>query len=247
MKQLFENVYLIESSMGANVYLLDNGDSFDLIDSGIFKGTNEIIMQLDNSQFDPKNIRQIILTHCHCDHIGGAAELVKLSGAAIAAHIEDIPFILQEDVISGPYRNMMIQEQIYMKQFNCAVKVVNIALADGDIIDTIGGLQVIHVPGHTPGCIALYQAEQKIMFFSDVIRNKASKGLVIGVPEKFNIDTQQVILDANKLLSYQIDYALFGHGVPIMENTKRLLITARTPDEMLASKKAKRDRNAERI
>lgn len=241
MKQVSNNVYLIESSKGANVYLLDNGNSYDLIDSGIFKGSNEIIMQLEENGFSLAKLRQIILTHCHCDHIGGAAELVRLSGATTAAHTDDIPFILQNDIISGPYRSMMVQEQMYMKQFDCVITSIDTALSDGDIIDTLGGLYVIHVPGHTPGSIALYQAEQKVMFFGDVIRNKHSKGLVIGVPEKFNVDTSQVIADAKNLLNYEINYALFGHGAPILENTKYLLSTAQTPEEVLASKKTKRN------
>jgi Zn-dependent hydrolases, including glyoxylases len=238
-----KNVYLIENSKGANVYLLDNGDSYDLIDSGIFKESNEIILQLEENGFSLAKLRQIILTHCHCDHIGGVAELVRISGAKVAAHTDDIPFILQNDIIGGPYRSMMVQEQMYMRQFHCVITNIDTALSDGDVIDTLGGLYVIHVPGHTPGSIALYQADQKIMFFGDVIRNKHSKGLVIGVPEKFNIDTSQVVTDANNLLNYEISYALFGHGAPILENTKCLLSNARTPNEALESKKAKRKNN----
>ena len=139
----------------------------------------------------------------------------------------------------SPHKNIH-QEQAYMKQYDCVLKKVDISLSDKDTIDTLGGVEVIHVPGHTPGSIALYQPDNKIMFFGDVIRNKRSKGLVIGVPDKFNYDTPQTIKDAKYLMSYQIECALFGHGVPIMENVERLLITARTPDEIKASKKKQR-------
>jgi Zn-dependent hydrolases, including glyoxylases len=246
MIQILKNVYLVESSMGANVYLVDNGNSFDLIDSGIFKGTNELILQIEDFGFDIKNLRKIILTHCHCDHIGGAAELVRRSGAMLAAHTADIPFMLQSAVIPGPYHNLMLQEQMFMRRFECTISEVNIELADDDMIDSLGGLQVIHVPGHTPGSIALYQANQQIMFFGDVIRNNDHKGLVIGIPEKFNIDTPQVLKDAGKLLNYPITYALFGHGAPLLKNTKRLLMTAQAPDEITASKTSKKGKNGDR-
>lgn len=236
MQKILNNLYLIENDRGANVYLIDNGNSFDLIDAAMFKETDKLIAKIEQDGFSIEKLRTVILTHCHCDHIGGAAELVRRTGAKLAAHLEDIPYMLHDKVISGSYHNMMIQEQAFMKQFNCVIQKIDIVLSDKDRIETLGGLQVIHVPGHTPGSIALYQSEKKIMFFGDVIRNKKSKGLVIGMPEKFNFDTVQTIKDAQKLMEYPIDYALFGHGLPIVDNTKRLLITAQTSEEVKSGK-----------
>lgn len=240
MKKILENLYYIENAKGANVYLIANSNSFDLIDAAMFKETDKLVEQIESDGFHIKNLRMIILTHCHCDHIGGVAELVRLTGAKVAAHGHDIPFMLQEEVIAGTYHNMMVQEQAFMKQFNCVIQKVDLALFNDDAIDTLGGLKVIHVPGHTPGSIALYQPERRIMFFGDVARNKKTRGLVIGVPEKFNFDTGRTIKDYQKLLKYPIDYALFGHGEPILENTKQLLIAARTPEEVQLSKKSKK-------
>ncbi|MEJ4024086.1 MBL fold metallo-hydrolase [Clostridioides difficile] len=237
MFKVFENLYLIENEMGANVYLINNGKSFDLIDTAMFMETDKLIAKIEDGGFHIENLNKIILTHCHCDHIGGAAELVKRTGAKVAAHTKDIPYILHEKVIDGSYHYMMIQEQAYMKQYNCVLEKVDIVLSDKNIIDTLGGLEVIHVPGHTPGSIALYQSENQIMFFGDVIRNKHNKGLVIGVPDKFNYDTNQTIQDAQHLMEYPIKYAVFGHGIPLTENVERLLITARTPEEVKASRK----------
>lgn len=49
-----------------------------------------------------------------------------------------------------------------MRQFNCIVQKVDILLKINDIIDTFGGIKVIHVSGHTPESTALYQQELKI-------------------------------------------------------------------------------------
>lgn len=236
MMKIVDNLYLIENKMGANVYLIDNGSSFDLIDSAMFKETDKLVAKIEEAGFKIENLDKIILTHCHCDHIGGAAELVRCTGAKILAQKEDIPYILQKKVISGSYHHMMIQEQTYMKQFNCVIQKVDTVLINKNVIDTLGGLEVIHVPGHTPGSIALYQPEKKIMFFGDVLRNNKTKGLVIGVPEKFNFDTVQTIKDARLLMKYPIDIALFGHGAPITDNMKSLFLTARTPEEIKTGK-----------
>lgn len=222
MNEIIKGVYVIEDeALKANVFVLLTNNGYCLIDSGIFMKTKHLIQILEKNRLPISDLKMIILTHCHCDHIGGAAELVSCSGAKLAAHKNDIPFILQQSVIEGNYHQMMIKEQKYMRQLNCVVQQIDYALDDHDILDIIGGLQVINVPGHTPGSIALYQADRKIMLFSDVIRNTSEKGLVIGIPEKFNLNTDQVHSDAKMLLNYPIEYALFGHGSPIIKDANQ--------------------------
>jgi hydroxyacylglutathione hydrolase len=224
MIEITPNVFLIkDEAIKANIFVLADKKGYFLIDTGIFMKTKYLIRILEENKLPISNLKMIILTHCHCDHIGGTAELVRASGAKVAAHKNDIPYILQRDIISGPYHIMMAEEQKCMRRFNCAVKQIDIELEDGDTVDVIGGLQVINVPGHTPGSIALFQAEKKIMFFSDVIRNKEKNGLVIGIPEEFNFNTEQVHRDAEKLISYPIEYALFSHGSPVIENANSIL------------------------
>ena len=69
MIEILDDVYLITNRLGANVFFLDNGDSFDLVDTGLFKETNELILQIEKQGFDIKLLHKIILTHCYCDHI----------------------------------------------------------------------------------------------------------------------------------------------------------------------------------
>ncbi len=218
MIKLFDDLHLIDGIGEAHVFLLGSPEGYCLIDSGIFKRTHTLIAGLEESGFPLSNLRTIVLTHCHCDHIGGVSELVRASGASVAAHPDDIPYILQQAVIPGPYHNMMVQEQKYMQRLGCRVARVDKALKDGETIDALGGLRVIHTPGHTPGSIAFYQPERQIMFFGDVIRNHPKRGLEIGVPEEFNVDTPRTRVDARKLLRYPIEYALFSHGRPILGN-----------------------------
>jgi hydroxyacylglutathione hydrolase len=209
MKRICNDLSVIEGVGAANVFCIGNHKEFTLVDTGIFMKTKYLITDLINNGYDLKQLKLIILTHCHCDHIGGVKELLENSDAKVAAHKKDIPYILQKSIIDGPYKKMMIEEQKAMSRLNCVVPRVDIELEDDLEIDN---LTVINVPGHTPGSISLYQSERRWMFFGDVIRESKKNGLSIGKPEKFNFDTQQVRKDAERLLSYDIEYALLSHG-----------------------------------
>jgi glyoxylase-like metal-dependent hydrolase (beta-lactamase superfamily II) len=105
-----------------------------------------------------------------------------------------------------------------MKQFGCNIQHIDIALQAGEVIAAAGSLQIIHVPGHTPGSIALYQPDRRIMFLGDVIRHHPRRGLQVGIPEDYNVDTPQTRRDAQHLVSYPIEQALFSHGTPLLRN-----------------------------
>ncbi len=223
IQQLFDDLYIIEGIGSANVFLLKNRDGFSLLDTGIFMKTGQLIQEIEQIGLSLQDLTMIYLTHCHCDHIGGVSELVTQSGAKVAAHEADIPYILQERVIDGPYHSMMVQEQKAMLRLGCKIKAIDVVLKDGEVIVELGGLQVINCPGHTPGSVALYQDERRIMFFGDVIRNNEKKGLTIGIPEEFNLDTDQTRRDARRLLEFPIEFALFNHGKPIVHEASAVL------------------------
>jgi glyoxylase-like metal-dependent hydrolase (beta-lactamase superfamily II) len=209
MIHITDDLSVIENIGAANIFCLGSNKEYTLIDTGIFMKTKYLIQELIESNYKLQNLKYIVLTHCHCDHIGGVKELLDNSNAKVVAHKKDVPYILQETIIDGPYKGMMIEEQKTMKYLNCVVPRVDIQLENDSIVDT---LQVINVPGHTPGSIALYENDKKYMFFGDVIRESKKEGLSIGKPEKFNVDSKQVYKDAEKLLSFEIEYGLLSHG-----------------------------------
>lgn len=218
MKQIAQDIYMLENVGSAPAFLLGTPVHFILIDTGMPGKTKNLIAQLEEHQYALSGLRTIVLTHCHADHTGGVAELVKRSGAKVAAHQDEIPYVKQEQLLPADSWVKHAMLWIFDRVFSTHIAQVDIALHDGDTIDILGGLKVIHVPGHTPGSIALYQPEQRIMFFGDVIFNEKS-GLRIA-PNIFNTDATQTEEAARKLASYPIDIACFGHGEPMSENAE---------------------------
>jgi hydroxyacylglutathione hydrolase len=102
-------------------------------------------------------LRDILITHHHADHVGGVAALKAATGAQV----------------SGPANERIPQRDL--------------ALTDGDAIEVLGlRLQVIDVPGHTLGHIAYYQPDQHWLFCGDTLFAAGCGRLFEGTPEQMH-------------------------------------------------------------
>jgi glyoxylase-like metal-dependent hydrolase (beta-lactamase superfamily II) len=222
MRQIVPGVYLIEGLRGssANVYLLASGEELTLVDSGLPGAADQITAQLEEKGYLLFNLQTIVLTHSHADHTGGAAELALRSGAQITAHQDEVPYIEQTAVL--PFGSLLkrlsnwLGDRVLFRRAPCKV---DRALQDGDVIETLGGLQVIHTPGHTPGSVALYQPEWRILFCGDAFFNRnpltGKKGLQLSIP-LFTLDVAQMRESARRLAALPVEVLCFGHGEPIL-------------------------------
>ena len=222
MRQIVPGVYLMEGlrSNSANVYLLASGEELTLVDSGLPGAADQIAAQLQEKGYPLSNLQAIVLTHSHADHTGSAAELARRSGVQIMAHQDEVPYI--EQTAPLPFSSLLkrllnwLSNQLLFKRAPCKV---DRALQDGDVIETLSGLRVIHTPGHTPGSIALYQPERRILFCGDAFFNRnpltGKKGLQLSIP-LFTLDVAQMRESARKLAALPVDVLCFGHGEPIL-------------------------------
>jgi glyoxylase-like metal-dependent hydrolase (beta-lactamase superfamily II) len=79
--------------------------------------------------------------------------------------------------------------------------------------DTIAGLTVLHLPGHTPGSIALYNPKRKVLFIGDTLGCK--NGIVHGPPKSVTWDMGQVYQSIKALQTLEYTVLLGGHGEPL--------------------------------
>lgn len=215
MIQIAPDVYMLEDVGSAPAFLLVSGGELALIDTGMIGKAPKVIAQMEEKGYAVSDVRTILLTHCHCDHTGGAAELSRLSGARILAHQDEIPYIKQERTQPATSVLPRVLFWLFDRVYKTHISSIDVALQDGDIVDVLDGLEVIHVPGHTPGSIALYQAERQMLFSGDALVNESEKG--IQCTSAFDSDREQARKSACKLITRPVKIACFGHGEPILE------------------------------
>ena len=213
-KLVIKGVYVV--AMGfANAFLIEGDDGFTLIDAG-YPGKEAAVFQaIHGLGRSPKQLKHLILTHAHPDHIGSAAAIVHETGARTYMHPLDIPIAES----GGPFRPMTPAPSplglLLCKLFfhpNQRLKPVTIdqPLTAGAMLPIAGGIEVIHVPGHCAGQVALLWHPGRMLFVADVCVNIMGLGDPVGFESLAEGRESQC-----KLASLSFDAAGFGHGKPI--------------------------------
>jgi glyoxylase-like metal-dependent hydrolase (beta-lactamase superfamily II) len=156
--------------LGADAFLLVE-DRLTLIDAGMVGSRITLERYLRRIGRSLEELDRIICTHGHPDHIGGIRELVRgRSDVTILIHPDDLTGLqlpLREALARTDERSVrrgrLIQYLTRTPQ-NCT------PIVDGALLPMLGGLRVIHTPGHTPGSVCLYVERLRLLFTGDVLQ-----------------------------------------------------------------------------
>jgi glyoxylase-like metal-dependent hydrolase (beta-lactamase superfamily II) len=205
MKQITNRLYQL--SLGAvNAFVLeDNG--LTLVDTGLPGSTDQVFAA---------DIKHIILTHLHADHSGNAAEIQRQTNARVYAHHLDA-HLLEQGVSGRPLTqtpglvNKLIYKLVIKGPITSVAPVaVDEKLSDGDVLPLLGGIQVVHTPGHSAGHVALLLPSEGVLIAADLCSHVL--GLAYSTLYEDRALGQQSILKAAAL---SFDTAVFGHGRPL--------------------------------
>ena len=202
--------------IGSNSFLIVE-DELTLIDAGHVGSIRLLRGQLARIGRDVHEITRIICTHGHPDHIGGAHEIAHATGAPVHMHPGDVERlrIRFRDVIEA--RAMPGAIIAYLTPLPKHVVPVD----DGAVIPVLGGLRVVHTPGHTPGSICLYAPERRLVIVGDVLQRR--RGELTGPSYLFSDDMGLARRSIARIAELDIDTILFAHFPPLHEGARDAL------------------------
>jgi glyoxylase-like metal-dependent hydrolase (beta-lactamase superfamily II) len=208
-----EGVYKIEGPRVGNAYLTVSTEELVLVDAGMGGDPRQLLALITSLGRQPSDMRHIVLTHWHPDHMGNAAELRRLTGAAIAIHELDAPVLAGQERPAKGRRTM----GFLMRVLRVKPLTADVVLQLGDVI---GSLEVIHVPGHTAGSIAL-RRDDGVVFSGDAVLGDRH-GTIRPPDPRLSLDAEQATRSAAALLALEPTLVLPGHGAPIRTTSTEL-------------------------
>lgn len=127
--------------LGTNSWIADDGEGTPAILIDPASEAEKLLEAVGGAA-----IAAVVLTHGHFDHLEAAAEVCEATGAPLLVHEADAPFITSAEGTGGA-----------MFGFHACAPPADRTLVHGDEIEAGSiRLEVLHTPGHTPGCICLY-------------------------------------------------------------------------------------------
>lgn len=226
LERVADRVWLLRGGVPRrmNVYLIEDDGRVTVFDTGVA----QMATQIRAAAAPLGGIERVVLGHSHTDHRGAAPAL----GAPVFCHADE-----KGDAQSDGGRHY--QDPSKLPPPSKWVYGPLLRLWDGGPVriagtfeegDEIAGFEVVHLPGHSPGMIALWRAKDRIALTSDAFYTldvrtgfKASPRIA---HDAFNHDTGRARESLRRLAALEPVAAWPGHADPVLGDVRGRLMEA---------------------
>jgi len=221
------NAYAIEDGRGG-VAFFDTG-------IGTPEGVDALHAGARAAGLDLSRCTEVVVSHGHVDHAGNAQLLSELSGAAVRVHPGDMEKVVGEDVWDSrrapAYTAYLRRQGVPEQQLPRLVSIGRhsgkysrrvdptrvLPLTEGEYF-RIGKvrLDVLHLPGHTPGLVCLWDAEHRLLFADDHLLARTSPNPFLELVDEHTTRRAlvQYLHSIARIRALDVEWVLPGHGAP---------------------------------
>jgi glyoxylase-like metal-dependent hydrolase (beta-lactamase superfamily II) len=211
-----------------NVYLIEEAGAITIVDAGLPGNYGDLGAELEAMGRSIGDVRAVLLTHAHEDHIGFAERIRSERGTPIHVHEADAALARGEvkrtsEGRGGPMKPIPTLSFLLFALRKGLLRIRRIAevstFGDGATLDVPGTPRVIHLPGHTAGSAALLVPSRDAILVGDAF---VTLNVFIGStgPQlfpNFNADNRQAFESLGRLDGIEAGLVLPGHGAPFTE------------------------------
>jgi glyoxylase-like metal-dependent hydrolase (beta-lactamase superfamily II) len=205
-----------------NTYLVGDGGQLTLIDAGVSGQWSDLVAELAQMGRSLDDIRGVVLTHGDTDHVGFAERLRRDHGIPVWVHEADAALARGEtkkSVGMGPMKIGPVLRFFWYAGRRGGLRTTPVSevstFSDGDTLDLPGRPRIIHIPGHTPGSVAVHVPSVDALFVGDALTTgHVLTGATGPGPAPFTMDPGAALASLDKLEATGASWVLPGHGAP---------------------------------
>jgi len=218
--QLAPGLHRIGSPM-VNSYLIVDEGGVTIVDAALPGYWKLLKAELASMGKSLDDVRALVLTHGDTDHIGFAARLYRETGVVPYVHEADVerarlqvkkPNSGWGPVKIGPLAAFLWYSSRHGGLRNRPATELQ-TVADGTVLDVPGSPRIVHVPGHTPGSIAVHVPAVDALFLGDAM---TTRNVLTGVtgpkPAPFTLEPGQAVASLDRVADIDATWVLPGHG-----------------------------------
>lgn len=204
-------------STKVNLWLVAAEGGWTLIDSGPPQTGNQVVAALSAAtQGDGPS--QVLLTHGHLNHVGGLHAINIAWKSPVICHQDEQPYVSGAiDYRDAPSKGIVYMISKYLMPSTPGVKVMRTCQGG----ETVAGMIVIHLSGHTPGHIGLLHPRDQAMICGDAL---VKRGERLTPPSVLStVDPKQAQASIQRMSELDFVHLLPSHGEPILQEGHRQL------------------------